>query len=280
MTNIEAIKAHTNGNDFLLIEHQHIRHMELFVKKIAHRRLGIGCDQVIYFKYLEEGKAQCSFYNQDGSGADLCLNGVFALATFLQNKETRKWEIVTSHHCFHSQKITGQVVVTLAKGNTPTIDDVLLTSPHAKPEQYNAKLVQTGNQHLIVQTQQVDNFPLEELALSATTRALFPDGINVSIFEKKSNRLTMRTHERGAGLTLSCGSAGLAVYLMNQPKANETVEVQQPGGSLFFTQMSDKTINITASSAIIATLTINRLETDQEKTKHQTLTTAPQSENR
>ena len=84
-------KAHTNGNDFILLEDSTIDKTS-FAQRIAHRKFGIGCDQVIFYNRSSDQTASCTFYNQDGSEADLCLNGVYALANHLFQKTQMSWE--------------------------------------------------------------------------------------------------------------------------------------------------------------------------------------------
>ena len=80
-------KMHGNGNDFVVIDAltSNITFSKALVKKIAHRKLGVGCDQLIAINppKKKEDDFFIKFFNADGSQADMCMNGLRCVAYFI-----------------------------------------------------------------------------------------------------------------------------------------------------------------------------------------------------
>jgi diaminopimelate epimerase len=106
-----------------------------------------------------------------------------------------------------------------------------------------------GNPHIVAE---VESISLEHLTTLGERviklKELFPFGVNVSFYERRSPReIFVSTYERGAGLTLSCGTAmtasATAVAIRGRVDAGERIEVRNRGGRVFCTtQLSDNII--------------------------------------
>ena len=84
-------KMHGNGNDFVVIDAltSNIAFPKALVKRMAHRKLGVGFDQliVIYPPKKKQDDFFVKFFNADGSQADMCMNGLRCVAYFIwENK--------------------------------------------------------------------------------------------------------------------------------------------------------------------------------------------------
>lgn len=251
-----AQKAHTNGNDFILIEGSHDEPSKL-VKKIAHRRTGIGCDQVLFYQKKND-IAQVTFFNQDGSKAALCLNGVYALANYLITQSPINWQIKTQHHTFTSHISNDQLHVAFCQEIILDYRPVERLFVEKVPTLNNAFFISVGNHHLVLPEAELRALELPELAKQIEAKALFPDGINISTFKQKNLETQMKTHERGVGLTLGCGSAALAVFahqLQQHPK-HQAITIKQPGGTVVF-EKKQENFYMHAHSQVIATVEIN-----------------------
>ena len=67
---------------------------------------------------------------------------------------------------------------------------------------------------------------------------LLPNGVNISLYERRSRReLFVATFERGAGITLSCGTAMTAscsaATLLGLVDSAQRIEVRNRGGKVF-----------------------------------------------
>ena len=229
-------KYHANGNDFVVTDNATVITHATHRKQLAHRKFGIGCDQILYIK-KKDSKVHCFFYNQDGHEASLCLNGLYVVACHLHTYDTCPTLIYTQKGSYpitiHKDHLKITVPTpTLAQPQPIQIHDTEL-NPSA-----SCYLVDVGNQHIIILVPKeiIASFPLEKIGKKLQKDRRFPESINVSVitYQPDKETIQMRTFERGVGLTLSCGSAALAAALTIQTihKVVHSLHIQQPGGNL------------------------------------------------
>ena len=251
-------KMHTNGNDFLILDASQQRIPDTnAIKQLANRRYGIGCDQLIAITQIANQSVHCLFFNQDGSSAALCLNGIYAVATFvLQSSDSTTCTLSTQACTFHAQTTTANQPITISFPDS--ICQSLNPVHHQATEQLGNSISQyiinVGNLHYIIETPQAASFPLDTLAASPEIQKAYPDGINISVFNHRAEgTLSMRTFERGAGLTQGCGSAALALFLRHRLSAKQTatLHIHQPGGQVQLWQQASR-IHMQASCHYIA----------------------------
>ena len=116
----------------------------------------------------------------------------------------------------------------------------------------NGVAVNIGNPHVVFFGKNIDQVDLASIGPNIENNNLFPNKTNVEIVEIINNqKINMRVWERGAGLTLACGSGACAsVYAGHLKKLlSNNVEVQLERGSLFITIDKDEAI-MTGSAEI------------------------------
>ena len=90
MKYFEFIKMHGLGNDFVIIDNSEsefqIKKKET-LKQIGSRNFGIGCDQILIIESYDTKNAEVTIFNNDGSEAGACGNGVRCVASYLMDKE-------------------------------------------------------------------------------------------------------------------------------------------------------------------------------------------------
>ena len=90
MSYFEFIKMHGLGNDFVIIDNRQnlvkIKNKET-LKKIGSRNFGIGCDQILIIESYDNKNAEVTIFNNDGSEAGACGNGVRCVASYLMDKQ-------------------------------------------------------------------------------------------------------------------------------------------------------------------------------------------------
>jgi diaminopimelate epimerase len=74
---VPFFKIHGAGNDFIVMERMRGTSTAAFVRKMAHRNLGIGADQLL--EVLSRRPLTVQIWNRDGSKAEMCGNGARAL---------------------------------------------------------------------------------------------------------------------------------------------------------------------------------------------------------
>src|SRR6516164_4091447 len=106
------------------------------------------------------------------------------------------------------------------------IDAPLLHSPSA---------VSMGNPHAIFWVDDVNAYDLGRFGPLLENHPIFPERANITLAHiRDRDHITIRTWERGAGLTKACGSAACAtaVAAARLKRANRNVEITLPGGKL------------------------------------------------
>ena len=92
-----------------------------------------------------------------------------------------------------------------------------------------------GNPHFMIEVDDVDELDLEKLNTEVVNEKLFPDGVNVEIYQIVSrNYIKARVFERGVGETDACGSGALCIfnYLNKTDQIDNNSYVMYPGGDL------------------------------------------------
>jgi len=194
--------------------------------------------------------AYVRIYNNDGSEAGACGNGMRCIADVLF-KETGKGALT-----FETQA----GLLNCWKGETPLVSTVdmgtprfawneiplaeefrdtraieLQIGPIDKPILHSPSALSMGNPHAIFWVDDVDAYDLGKIGPLLENHPLFPERANISLAQVKSREhIVIRTWERGAGLTKACGSAACAaaVAAARLRRTGRKVTVTLPGGDL------------------------------------------------
>jgi diaminopimelate epimerase len=91
-----------------------------------------------------------------------------------------------------------------------------------------------GNPHVVFFVEDPLDIDLHEMGPRIEHDAAFPERINVNVARVAGNDIYLKTWERGAGLTLACGTGACAtaVAAIKAKRATSPVKVLMPGGSL------------------------------------------------
>ena len=95
----------------------------------------------------------------------------------------------------------------------------------------------------MIEVEDVDGLDLENLNSEVINSNIFPEGVNVEIYQIVSrNYIKARVFERGVGETEACGSGALCMfnYLNKTDKIDNNSFVMYPGGDLNLRFENDK----------------------------------------
>ncbi|WP_440065589.1 diaminopimelate epimerase [Streptosporangium sp. OZ121] len=247
MNSIEILKTHGSKNDIFIIESPYDQFPEevdlvQLVRGICDRNGPLGGDG-IYFVDHVDGVPEATFFNPDGSRADLCGNGMRCLGRYvLERRGETSTSIMSGRHRFvvrTAPETAGgvcQVSVDLplvsfaaprpivagsalwVDRSIPVLDSHLTFTALAVP-----------NSHLVAI---VDHYDEQELVrvggIVASDVDQFPIGANVSfVYPVGPDEIFVRTYERGVGLTPSCGSAVVASSAVYSRLATNTQQVSE-----------------------------------------------------
>ena len=259
---IEFVKYHGLGNDFILVDNRHSSEPLVTPEqaiKMCDRHFGIGGDGVIFaLPGQEDTDYTMRIYNSDGSEPQMCGNGIRCLAEFIASLELLEGKlspeaVVGKQYRIHTlagvitpeMQGNGQVKVDmgmpeLIAAKIPTNlgepeGKVINESLEVAGKTWSVTCVSMGNPHCITFVDNVADIPLEIIGPKFEHNEVFPERINTEFIEiVKPDYLKMRVWERGAGITLACGTGACATVvagvLTNSSERNCTVEL--PGGCL------------------------------------------------
>jgi diaminopimelate epimerase len=184
-----------------------------FVRRVCDRSSWTGGSDGIYFYEAGGANARAWFFNPDGSSAEFCGNGMRGLGRLILDLRGTGTEVVSSGGRDYT--------VHRAESTRDGVRQVLLELPPLRfggaclPAPFTGfTAVAVPNPHVIAVVEDYSEPALIELGKLA--EEVFADGANVSFLQPLDDpggadpEVFVRTFERGAGLTPSCGSGVVA----------------------------------------------------------------------
>lgn len=189
-------------------------------------------------------------YNADGSEAAACGNGTRCVAWALMREsgrdeallETSAGPLVCSAGAEPDQVTVdmgapkfGWADIPLSEPFADTRAIELQVGPIDAPLIHSPSVANVGNPHAIFWVADLDVVDLGRVGPLLENHPLFPERANISLARVDSRAaLTLKVWERGAGLTLACGTAACAaaVSAARTRRTGRDVTVTLPGGSL------------------------------------------------
>lgn len=239
------VKCHSLQNDFVLLDwlEKSPRQVEQItnhkswvttVKSMCHRYLGIGADGVLILFKNQNQQLTAKIYNSDGSDGTRCLNGLRCLAHYLNiyyNSLSQKQIFMGGHLTKFAAK--GKEIVTHV-GGFDCQEEVKL---NIGGKHFIGNKIDVGNPHLVIFAKH-NPLWLTQHAKAIASAAKFPNGANIEmvIFDRAKKTYEILVYERGVGLTMACGTGGVAVlaalFKQGKIKAGENILLKMPGGLL------------------------------------------------
>lgn len=232
-------KYHGTGNDFIFVKDVQ-EDLSVLAKRLCHRHFGIGADGLMIASPSEVADIKMTYYNSDGSHATMCGNGLRCFSQYVKDNN-----LVNKDH-FLVETDAGILPVSIENdGVRIQLDrerrnlintESLIPMIDLKPIEIDGiEMIGLflGTLHAIVFVQDFET--IEILGPKLTTHSNFPSQINVNFVRViDKNHIEVRTHERGAGWTLSCGTgvsaSGVVTYVLGLSES--MVHVKTLGGNL------------------------------------------------
>lgn len=251
---IAFTKYHGLGNDFILIDNRSDRTPMVTSEEaiqLCSRHFGVGADGVIFALPGQDGTDySMRIFNSDGSEPEMCGNGIRCLAQFLSDLEGDRAKTEYRIHTLAGAIIpklvgNGQVRVDmgmpqLMAAQIPTTLAPAQSKAIAIPLEVAGKVwqitcVSMGNPHAVTFVEDVAAIPLESIGSLFENHPVFPQRTNTEFIQVVSrNYLKMRVWERGAGITLACGTGACAAVVAGvlNDFCDRSCTVELPGGCL------------------------------------------------
>jgi diaminopimelate epimerase len=257
---VPFLKMHGAGNDFIVVDARPavLPLPPARIAALANRRTGIGCDQFITLEPPPPGAdVFMRIHNPDGSEAGACGNATRCVAALLHEQTGRTHVVV--------QTVAGALpAVVNADGiavdmGVPRLDwaEIPLATRADTlhlPLEGDPAALSMGNPHATLFVPDIAAAPVASLGPALEHNALFPDRANIGFAQILApDRIRLRVWERGAGLTLACGS-GACAALVNAHRrglAARAATMLLDGGTLHVTWREDGHV-IMAGPAVMA----------------------------
>ena len=272
-------KMHGIGNDFVMIdaladpltEDQ----LPAISRRVCHRKFGIGADGLILV--LRSGQSDMSdksdfkmrMFNPDGSEAEMCGNGIRCFAKYLYDHGLTDSERIrvdtlagvmildlqVEDRCVRAVRVDmgrpqlrRDEIPMAGSGASPVVGESISTDGQA----YAVTALSMGNPHAVIFTEDVSRILLEQVGPNIENHALFPARTNVHFVQVHApDELSMRTWERGAGVTLACGTGACASVVASALNGltGRRVTAHLPGGDLLIEWAADDHVYMTGPAA-------------------------------
>ena len=255
------------GNDYVYVNcfEEKIENPAKLAQIVSDRHRGIGSDGLIMITASQTADVRMCIFNADGSEAEMCGNGIRCVA-----KYTYEHKLAEAGGAFSvpgQQSFPASLNIETGNGKLTvglTVDDsdkvqrvcVNMGQPVLTPKDIPVNLsgekvveqsieilgqellmtcVSMGNPHAIFFCDNVELIELEKLGPAIENHSLFPNRVNVHFVQiDKPTEFTMRTWERGSGITMACGSGACAacVAAVLTSRTERICTGHLPGGEL------------------------------------------------
>lgn len=240
-------KYHGLGNDFLLFDERTVP-ADYFtpelIRRLCQRQTGVGADGILLRTKSEQADHRMLLWNADGSSAEISGNGLRCFVLFLRDSNydvSRELKIETGGGILRAWHKGDNVIETtmpapdFAKTGGPTA--LKLT---AHDQTFDVLYVNVGNPHGVIFGEAREIPFAEKYGPSLEKNPAFPKGANiefVNVLSREACKLVV--WERGAGITLACGSGSVATACagcaVGHFEFDKPLAVYQPGGTLQIT---------------------------------------------
>jgi diaminopimelate epimerase len=246
-------KMHGLGNDFVMIDAvtQTVTLTPEQVRRLADRRFGVGCDQVLLVERALHAGTDFRYriFNADGGEVEQCGNGARCFARFVRDQGlTTKSELAV-------ETLAGTIYPKIEADGAVTVNmGVPRFEPREVPFEASARqpvydldvdgaavpvtVLSMGNPHAVQVVADVERAPVTTQGPKIEHHLRFPKRVNAGYLQVQDrSHVQVRVWERGAGETLACGTGACAAVVAGRLRGllDENVAVRVRGGTLQIT---------------------------------------------
>lgn len=251
-TALPFVKMNGLGNDFVVLDARRdpIALSADDVRAIANRETGIGCDQLIIIEPdTNTGvDAFMRIYNAEGGEVDACGNASRCIVGTLAAEKGASSATIRTNARILAGTVSGDLVtvdmgaprfdwdqIPLAEPFADTTGIELQIGPIDAPVLHTPSVVNVGNPHAIFWVDDLEAHDLGRFGPLLENHPIFPERANITIAHIIApDHIRVKVWERGAGLTLACGTAACATGVAAARKGltRRKVTIDLPGGPI------------------------------------------------
>ena len=225
MKRIKVEKYQGCGNDFLLVLYHKGIDYSLLAKRLCSRRKGIGADGLICVK---KKPLEMMIFNQDGSKAPMCGNGIRCFSLYAYNHHyvnDESFEVLTSLGPYSVTITSFSPISILVNMGKASFDRKLIKVDKdinlmgykllIDGKEYTLYTLFIGTIHTVVFVENPIEAYESSIGEKICNHPFFKEKTNVNFVKViDKNNIIVRTFERGVGRTLSCGSGCCASFIV------------------------------------------------------------------
>lgn len=201
------------GNDFILIDDRSewfCKENAGLISELCQQKAKVDGLILVQSSLLADFKMK--FFNNDGSEASMCGNGIRTMARFIKEKlhfPHSKISIETKNRILTLEYI-GELIRVEMGPIQELAWNIILSGPNEKNTSWTFHLLDSGVPHLVTFVEDVETIDVMKLGSYFRHHLRFqPHGANVNFVELSTCKI--RTFERGVeGETLACGTGSTA----------------------------------------------------------------------
>ena len=243
------------GNDFIIVSERELIDKGIpdyneFAELVCDRHFGIGADGLLILKYVANMPFMF-YYNSDGSQAPMCGNGIRCFAHYIKNNKIEEKDTFTvkvvpgdltieTHQEedgeFWAKVNMGKPIFNVNKIINSNKEELIKEKIVVNNQEVEISYIFMGTDHAVIFVDNLSNMNIPELCSAIENYTeIFPKKTNVNFAHVKDrNNIEIITWERGAGLTLACGTGATATAVIANylGMVDNKVNVKVPGGML------------------------------------------------
>ena len=265
---------HGLGNDYVYVNcfEEQVADPVALAREVSDRHTGIGSDGLILIQPSRTADVRMEMYNADGSRAQMCGNGIRCVAKYaVEHGLVAKADVgietdagVKRARCHTDGGLVRLVCVDMGRP---------LLEPSAMPctipgeriveyplrtgdKEYAVTCVSMGNPHAVAFVDDLDGIALDVVGPQVEHAPQFPERINAHFVCIDSRaHVTMRTWERGSGITRACGTGACAVCVAGvlTGRTQRKITATLPGGNLELEWAEDDHVYMTGPAVEVFT---------------------------
>lgn len=253
---------HGLGNDFIILDAREsgLEMNAARAAKLADRRRGVGCDQLIIMRVSETSDIFMEIWNADGSRVGACGNATRCVGRLLLDETGQaSVSIQTDAGDLSAVAVGSDISVNMGPAATGWQDIPLAREADTVAADYTKGplsapgCVNMGNPHAIFFVDDADAVDLNRWGPEVENDPFFPERTNVSVISVSDGAIRQRVWERGAGITEACGSAACAsvVAATRRRLVDSMATVKLDGGDLSVEWLADGTVQMTGPTTFV-----------------------------
>lgn len=251
---MDFTKMHGAGNDFVVVQAASWREagcLQKYAQWLCDRHFGIGADGLLVVGPEPGADIFMRVFNSDGSEPEMCGNGIRCVARFAYERSLvqsprlsvrtgaglRYPEIILKDDHISGVKVDmGEPGLERALIPVAGVGEVVDVDIKAPEFDFKATTVSMGNPHCVIFVDEISEVPVARWGPEIENHIMFPARTNVEFVQVVSpEEMIMRVWERGAGITLACGTGACATLVAGviSNRSHRSCLIHLLGGDLF-----------------------------------------------